>query len=284
MSGGQAFEAETAGRLRALGWSTSTTAVTGDWGADVIGRIGGECLVVQCKDWDSPVGLSAVQEVAFARTHYQAQLAAVVSRNGYTRAAKAAARTAGVHLLALEDICVGASTLDRSEESARLREKEHRRREEERLRRVREAEAESEREAAQAWGQFDRAIARRRLLLPWFKRLGIAMIVVGVIGLGSSVSAGAMALLEHHEVAVGVSGAGAILALGILLTSTLLYPSPRAPDIPRRAALRDCPCCELRLRLEVGRSGWLTCPRCKWRFHAETYTPLTPESKNPWAR
>lgn len=178
-------------------------------------------------------------------------------------AAKEAAGTAGVHLLDLEDLCVGASILDRSKEGARLQEEDRRR--------VREADAESEKWAAEAWRQFDLLVARRRFLLRWFKRLGVAMIIVGLIGLGSSMMAGAKALLARHEVSIGMSSAGAVLAVGILLRSGLACPSPKLPpDIPRRAALRNCPCCELRLRLEVGRSGWLTCPRCKWRFHAAT--------------
>lgn len=296
MIGGQAFEVETARRLTALGWSTTPTAVTGDWGADVVGRIGSECVVVQCKDWGGPVGLSAIQEVAFARTHYRAQLAAVVSRSGYTKAAKAAAKTAGVHLLVLEDIRVGASVLDRSEESARRREAERlsrvraaddervrrmraadaeaaRVREEKRLLRLREAQArriESEREESQDWRRFDRIIERRRLLMPWCKRLGVAMIIAGGIGLGSFVATAAMSLLARHKVIMGAFGAGAIVTLGILLISCLLHPPPKAPDIPRRGALRDCPCCESHLGLELGRSGWVTCPHCKWRFHAET--------------
>lgn len=260
---GQAFEAETEGRLRALGWNTATTAGTGDWGADIIAGIGDECLVVQCKDWGSPVGLSAVQEIAFARTHYHAQLAAVVSRNGYTRAAKGAAKTTGVYLLGLDDLRVGTSVLDRSEEGARVREEESRRR-------VRAAEIELERQATIAWRNFDQTIVRRRFL-PWFKKLSVALIIAGVIGLGSSLAAGAMALLGRHEAAIGASSTGAVIAVGVVLMLNLLkYPPPVQPHIPRRSALRDCPCCQLRLRLEVGRSGWLMCPRCKWRFHAET--------------
>jgi hypothetical protein len=176
---GQAFEAETEDRLKALGWNTTPTAVKGDWGADVIARIGGETLVVQCKDWGSPVGLSAVQEIAFARTHYQAQIAAVVSRNGYTRAAKGAAKTTGVYLFGLDDLRVGTSVLDRSEEGARLREDERRRQ-------ARGTEFELERQAAVAWRYFDEAIARRRFV-PLFKKLLVATIIGPTVRLIRSV-------------------------------------------------------------------------------------------------
>ena len=56
----------------------------------------------------------AVQEVNFARTHYQAHMAIMASRNGYTRAAKEAAKTTGVHLFSLKDICAGPAFLDRT--------------------------------------------------------------------------------------------------------------------------------------------------------------------------
>jgi hypothetical protein len=126
MSGGREFEERTITCLEAVGWNALSTPVTGDWGADVIARFANECLVVQCKDWGKPSGLSAVQEIVFARIHYQAQFAAVVSRSGYTRAAREAAKAAGVHLLGIEDICVGVPILDRSRESLLLREERQR--------------------------------------------------------------------------------------------------------------------------------------------------------------
>lgn len=257
---GQAFEAETADRLRHLGWNTSSTPVTGDWGADLVATIGGECLVVQCKDWGGPVGVKAIQEVAFARTHYQAQLAAVVSRNGYSRAAKEAAKTAGVYVLGLEDLLRGASILDRSEESARLREAE-----------TRAEQAEHERWASRSWREFDRATERRQLILNRLAIIGVAMLMLAVSVFILSVHGYAWAVVGKPAAENGVLAAGVMLVAGLLLVpSGVFWRPPNEPRVPRRSALRDCPVCKLHLKLEVGRSGWLTCPRCKWRFHAET--------------
>jgi hypothetical protein len=48
-----------------------------------------------------------VQEVHFACAHYQASVAAVVARNGFTRAAIQAAKTSGVHLLRPTEVAIG---------------------------------------------------------------------------------------------------------------------------------------------------------------------------------
>jgi hypothetical protein len=218
--------------------------------------------VVQCKDWGGPVGLKAIQEVAFARTHYQAQLAAVVARNGYSKAAKGAAKTAGVYVLGLEDLRRGTSILDRSVESARLREAE-------REAEARAVQAEDERHASEIWHQFDRATERRESIRPRLICTGAATVMFTV---SSSIALLPLVpQLDNNTVGMGLVTVGVLLMAGIvLLISALLWRPPNEPTVPRRSALRDCPVCKLRLRLDVGRSGWLTCPRCKWRFHAET--------------
>jgi hypothetical protein len=263
MSGGQQFEAETASCLKALGWNTLLTAVTGDWGADVVGRIGDECLVVQCKDWGNPAGLTAVQEVAFARIHYKAQLAAVVSRNGYTSAAKKAATASGVHLLGLEDLYVGSSVLDRSKQGARLREGERRRR-------IQEADIEYEKRASLIWHRFDRTVAMRRRIRPCLKVLAVTMIVVGTIGLGSFAAISMTANLDAQEIISWIAYSAATIAVGTWLKSERAYPPPKIPNESRRSARRHCPNCMQQLRLNFGRSGMVLCPRCKFLFHCTT--------------
>jgi Holliday junction resolvase len=265
LKGGEAFEIETASRLTQLGWTTTSTPATGDWGADILARVGGEHLVVQCKDWGGPVGVGAVQEIAYARTHYKAQLAVVVARNGYTRAAKAAGDTAGVHLLGLEDLRVGTSIIDRSKEGARLRD-------EQRRRLARQEELYSERLAAAAWHEFDLATARRRLRLLWGKVIGITMIAIGAIAFIGAMIGKSLAPLVHRDIGlINVPAAITIVMLGGLLLCDRIFSLP--PELPlgsRRSAVRSCPACDQRIRLEVGRSGWLTCPRCKRRFQADT--------------
>src|SRR4051794_17171107 len=65
--GGIAFEVEVQDRFRSLGWRVEQTPVTGDYGADLVARLAGEIVVVQCKDYGSPAGVRAVQEVHFAK-------------------------------------------------------------------------------------------------------------------------------------------------------------------------------------------------------------------------
>ena len=288
MNGGKEFEAETASRLGALGWITSLTAVTGDWGADVVAKTDKETLVVQCKDWSGPAGLTAIQEVNFARTHYQAHMAIVVSRNGYTRAAKEAAKTTGVHLFSLEVICADSAFLDRTKERDHQREQERRKRAQEaeesnrghareieikeaRQRAyIQESKIKIEKDISLIWQRFDDAVIWRKGLLSWIKLIGIIMIFFGLSGIYFFIPKDVMKIFEYDYITISTSIASVFIIFGILLISDLPYPVPKAPDLTRRAALRHCPCCELRLKVEVARSGWLTCPRCKWRFHAQT--------------
>ena len=91
-----AYEADCAAELRQAGWSAKIVGRSGDQGADVIARMGGITLVVQCKAWRKPVGNSAVQEAHAARTYYRADFAAVVTEAGFTRSAEDLARKTGV--------------------------------------------------------------------------------------------------------------------------------------------------------------------------------------------
>jgi hypothetical protein len=261
---GQHLEIETAGRLTALGWATTSTPVKGDWGADIIAQVGNERLVVQCKDWGGPVGVSAIQEIAFARTHYQARLAAVVARRGYTKAAKEAARTAKVHLLAFADLHIGGSVLDRTVEGARLIETKLRQRQ-------RDAEAEAERAAAAVWHRFEAAAATRQCSLRICRRIGFVFILGAGCGMLGDLADHNLSLSQLSSLTGSVAVYCAIILLGCLIASGFSAgKAPEPPSVPRKSALRTCPCCELRLRLEVERSGWLMCPRCKWLLHANT--------------
>ncbi|MBV8575640.1 MAG: restriction endonuclease, partial [Acetobacteraceae bacterium] len=91
---GVEFEHQVAQRLTNLGWKVELTPACGDCGADVIAWIGTnsnatrEKIVVQCKDWGSPVGFDAIKEVYAAKTLFRAGFAIVVSRSGFTRQAQ----------------------------------------------------------------------------------------------------------------------------------------------------------------------------------------------------
>ena len=81
------------------GWNAQVTKASGDQGVDVIAELNGVRVAVQCKLYSSPVGNGAVQEVFAAKSHYDCQLAMVVTNNSYTTSAKQLASTCGVELL-----------------------------------------------------------------------------------------------------------------------------------------------------------------------------------------
>lgn len=98
---GYDFERYAAGKLREAGYSNiNVTSKSGDYGADIIARTsGGKKVCFQCKKYEKPVGVSAVQEVAAARAYYRCDVAAVISVSGYTEQARRLAATSGVVLM-----------------------------------------------------------------------------------------------------------------------------------------------------------------------------------------
>ena len=80
-------------------WNAQVTKASGDQGVDVIAELNSVRVAVQCKLYSSPVGNGAVQEVFAAKSHYDCQLAMVVTNNSYTTSAKQLASTCGVELL-----------------------------------------------------------------------------------------------------------------------------------------------------------------------------------------
>lgn len=90
--------------LRREGWDARQIGGTGDQGADVIASRGGIVAVFQCKLYTGAVGNAAVQEIHAAKAFYRADIAAVVSRSGYTKSARQAAEAIGVSLLHAEEL------------------------------------------------------------------------------------------------------------------------------------------------------------------------------------
>ncbi len=96
---GVSFERRLALLFKTLGYKVTTTAVTGDFGADlVITRSGEPKTIVQAKRSARSVGVSAVQEAYTAMSHYQAERAMVVTNNIFTRQAVQLASESGVVL------------------------------------------------------------------------------------------------------------------------------------------------------------------------------------------
>jgi restriction system protein len=92
------YEHHCAALLRAAGWQARVVGQSGDQGADIIAKRPGQSLVVQCKLLTAPAGNAAVQQVWSAQRYYGAPHGAVVSDSGFTPAARALARSTGVHL------------------------------------------------------------------------------------------------------------------------------------------------------------------------------------------
>ncbi len=96
---GPEFEIYCADLIRSLGWNARVTKGSGDQGVDVVADREGMCVVFQCKFYSSPVGNSAVQEIAAGRAFEHAQFGAVLSNQSYTPAAKQLAKATNVQLL-----------------------------------------------------------------------------------------------------------------------------------------------------------------------------------------
>ncbi|QHC35262.1 restriction endonuclease [Komagataeibacter xylinus] len=113
-----AYERYCAARLRACGWDAHATPPGGDQGADVIAVHGHVRLVVQCKLYRNAVGNEAVQQIAAARLHYHADVAAVVSNADYTIPARQLARSNNVFLLHHDELPAFAARLARARKKA----------------------------------------------------------------------------------------------------------------------------------------------------------------------
>jgi hypothetical protein len=55
--GGVLFENDIRERFHSLGWDVETTPIIGELGADLIARVASETIVIQCKDYGSPLVL-----------------------------------------------------------------------------------------------------------------------------------------------------------------------------------------------------------------------------------
>ena len=97
MSGTQ-FESFVADLFRALGHQVVVRGGVGDQGVDLVVNPRGERVAVQCKNHAKPVGNRPVQEVYAGARHHRCVEAWVVAPAGYTRGAKALAKSTHVSL------------------------------------------------------------------------------------------------------------------------------------------------------------------------------------------
>ena len=97
---GETYESYMGYKLAFAGWSEVTyTPLTGDYGADIIANDkDGKRTCIQCKRYENPVGVEAVQEVLAAKQYYNAERAIVATNSVLTSQAHNMAQKTGVEL------------------------------------------------------------------------------------------------------------------------------------------------------------------------------------------
>lgn len=82
-----------------MGYRVETTKASGDYGADLILKRGGEKIVIQAKRYSKKVGVNAIREAYTAKTYYRCTQSWVVTNNYFTRNAIELARETNVVLI-----------------------------------------------------------------------------------------------------------------------------------------------------------------------------------------
>ncbi len=100
------------------GFVAKRTRSSGDYGVDVLATKGGASFAVQCKLFNRPVGVKAVQEVVSGRIFYKADYAIVVSNNSFTPAAQTLARKLDVTLVHHKNLISRLKSFTRDKEVA----------------------------------------------------------------------------------------------------------------------------------------------------------------------
>lgn len=90
---GHEFEHYCADLLRQVGFlEVEVTRGSGDYGVDILAELGGVTYAFQCKRYDGPVGIKAVQEVYAGRDYYDRMVGVVMTNQYFTRPAVEVAR------------------------------------------------------------------------------------------------------------------------------------------------------------------------------------------------
>lgn len=85
--------------LENTGWKARVTQASVDQGVDILAEKDGRRLFVQCKLYSRPVGNKAVQEISAGKQYEHADIAAVVSNQSFTPAARKLAEANRVMLM-----------------------------------------------------------------------------------------------------------------------------------------------------------------------------------------
>ncbi|MCR5177621.1 MAG: restriction endonuclease [Lachnospiraceae bacterium] len=81
-----------------------TTSASRDFGADILAQKDGVTYAVQCKRYDKPVGIYAVQEIYAAKDFYGMMVGAVMTNSTFTAPAKQMAEKLGILLWDGDDL------------------------------------------------------------------------------------------------------------------------------------------------------------------------------------
>lgn len=98
------FERKCLNILEGIGWTGRLTKGSGDNGIDIIAEKNSLKAVFQCKLYNSPVGIKAVQEIFAGKRYERADIAAVVTNLRYTDSAIKMAKICNVMLLHIYDV------------------------------------------------------------------------------------------------------------------------------------------------------------------------------------
>lgn len=101
---GREFEEFLAIYFGKFGYDVTLTPQTQDYGADLVLRKNGVTTIIQAKRSSKPVGIKAVQEVASAIKHYNADEAIVITNNRFTENAFDLADSNKVELRGREEL------------------------------------------------------------------------------------------------------------------------------------------------------------------------------------
>lgn len=128
---GHQFEAYLRALFKELGYKSTVTQGSGDFGADLIMKNDNKKVVVQAKryGYNNKVSLGAVQEVYSAMPYYNADQGIVITNSYYTDSAKKLAKACKIRLLDREDLIHFINQVNPSFDAGQIRksiEPEHR--------------------------------------------------------------------------------------------------------------------------------------------------------------
>ena len=101
---GAEFEAFVCALYNKLGYEAEQTKLSGDFGADIVARSNASTYIIQTKRSVNKISVSAIQEVAAAKSYYRANGCAVVTNNYFTAPAIKLAKTNNVDLVDRDEL------------------------------------------------------------------------------------------------------------------------------------------------------------------------------------